>query len=591
MGLFESTVKTIYKADTKQMKSELRKLSKEQRAQAKIAIDSADKQNDAIDKQIAMLGKAVIAIGAVTAAYKVAQVGIEAYAERSRLNAATVGVDLDGLKKATQGLVSETRLLEFASKSMNGTFKLSQSEMETALKGVIGLRNEGNELSKTLDNVGKALQEGTSEPLKELGHNFKTVNDTATGVRDVLADLAKTAREKGGDLGIPGDAMAESQVKMKDAVDDLKISLGKLAQSLAPVIAALAKVVGYIAYLADKAEQVNEFGSFLPGQGGVQQAALNAALKKKQAELRAAVANTPTSTGYESQYENGPMFGPTFDGKVPGTKKAGRKGGRKSTGPAGGFDVFGAGTSAVTGLGSGIGGYFDGVKARTAADQDNARGIAAEDLDKYIETIEKASALKALTNDMNDSVMSSIFGTPAEMDQRTTSIIMLSDAFGGLTNAFGAGVDALITGSDSFANAFKTAIGESLRSMAVEMSISALKHTAYGLASVAFLDGRGAAAHFAAAGQFGAGAIAAGAGARLLGAGAPASTGGGAGAGAGSAGVGTASPPPGKDKGNTQVFILGDDFGSLSSRERESRFRDISRSAGFTIEGDVVQNG
>ena len=605
MGLgdkFKSLVLTEYKADTKQMRRELNKMSAEQQKQAKVSIESAEAQNAAIDKQIAMLGKAVIAIGAVTAAYKVAQVGIEAYAERSRLNAATVGVDLDGLKKATNGLVSETKLLEFASKSMNGTFKLSQSEMETALKGVIGLRNEGNELSKALENVGKALQEGTSEPLKELGHNFKTVNDTATGVRDVLADLAKTAREKGGDLSIPGDAMAESSVEMADAVNDLTTSLGELAVKLAPVISALAKMVALMAKLGavsdaiagvnyeDKisSEKLAIVQQLSKGEDPVLRARLNTILR---AEIAANRAKT-LDESLRRNRANGDAIRNRVEVPPPGSGRSGKRKGADA-GPSGlGLDIYGSAVSSVTGLGAGIGGYFGGVKDKAAADEEQYQGIKEEDRLAYNEMIERSSELVAMQREQEQSVMASIFGTPSEIDAQTTSIMMLSSAFDSVAGAFGAGVDALITGSGSFADAFKNAIGESLRAMSVEMSISALKHTAYGLASVAFMDGRGATAHFAAAGQFGAGAIAAGVGARLMGAGQPSnpSAGGSRPNTAGSAGVGSAAPSSGNE-GSTRIVILGDDYGSMSARERESRIRETMRGAGVSITGDFAVNG
>lgn len=255
MGISDMTSKvlTIYKADTKPMRKELKKLSKEQQAQAKVAIEASEKQNDAIDKQIAMLGKVAIAAGAAVAAYKVAEAGIEAYQKRSRLAAATTGADLKGLQKATKGLVSETRLLEFASKAMNGTFKLSQDQMELALRGAVALRKTlGVELPHAMERMQQALTEGTTEPLKELGLVVKGVeNDTREGLMAALGELAEQARLAGPDMALPGDAMAESQVKMADATEKLKIALGQLAIALTPVIAKLAEMVALVAQAAE----------------------------------------------------------------------------------------------------------------------------------------------------------------------------------------------------------------------------------------------------------------------------------------------------------------------------------------------------
>jgi hypothetical protein len=194
-----------------------------------------------------------------------------------------------------------------------------------------------------------------------------------------------------------------------------------------------------------------------------------------------------------------------------------------------------------------------------------------------------------MAQEQENSVMSALFGTPAEIDAHVVAIQQLGGAMDGLAGAFGAGVDAMITGSEGFASAFKNAIGESLRAMAAEMTISAVKHTAYGLASLAFLDGRGAAAHFAAAGQFAGGALLAGGGARLLGAGQTGSSA--TPRTAGSAGVGSAAPANSNDGGKTVVQIIGRDFAGMNDHQRAAQWRQISREAGMEIEGDVVVNG
>lgn len=608
MGLgdtFKSLVLTEYKADTKQMRSELKKLKGEQKDQAKAAIESAEKQNKAIDAQIAMLGKAVVAIGAVTAAYQVAEAGIESYQKRSRLSAATVGADIDGLKKATNGLVSETKLLEFASKAMNGTFKLSQGQMEIALQGALALRKEGNELTKSLENIGKALQEGTSEPLKELGINFKTANDTAVGVNDVLNELAKTAREKGGDLAIPGDEMAQSQIAMRDAVEDLKVSLGELAVKLAPVIAALAKMVSYMAKLGAVSDAIA--GVDYEDRISSEKLAITQQLSKGEDPvlrrrlddiLRAEIQAKRARQLEESMRANQARVRAAQAGE-PANSNTGRGGrgggGRRGLSSADDADLFSARMRTAE---LEYGGSIDPALAEETRSaliaKESIRGIA----DGIDELEAKRQAFWAGQAGAEDArrggILAGIFGTPAEIDAMSVSLSQLTKGFDGLANAFGAGVDALITGSESFASAFKNAIGESLRSMAVEMSISALKHTAYGLASLAWMDGRGAATHFAAAGQFAAGAVAAGGAARLLGAGqatTPAGGGSGLAPTAGSAGVGSASPANENAGQNQTIIVLGDDYGSMSTREREARIREAMRGAGIQATGDFVVNG
>lgn len=593
MGVFDkfkAIVLTEYKADTKQMRSELKKLSGEQKKQSDAAIAQADKQNKATDSQIAMLGKATVAVGAVVAAYKLAEVGIEAFQKRSRLNASTAGVDLAGLQKATNGLVSETRLLEFASKAMNGTFKLSQSQMEQAVTGAVALRKTlGVDLQKALEVTQKSITEGTTEPLKELGLVVKGVeNDTREGLNAALKELAQQAKLAGPDLRIPGDEMAASQIEMTDAVDELKISLGQLVISLGPVLSSLAEMVG----LLGKASSFLFEGDNLFEQA--QKAAFDQSFIGKA--INPIIAQREASERLVSGAMSvGRFLNPkaSASAAVSERSRAGsrrqRAGATSRNGTPSGIDIIGPSISAVTGIGSGIGGYFDSVKANAAASEEQFQGIKAEDREAYIRLIEETSTLAAMAQEQEGSVMSSIFGTPAEIDTQTVALQQLGGAMDGLAGAFGAGVDAMITGSEGFATAFKDAIGESLRAMAIDMTIRSFREAAMGIGQLAIGNLASAAAHGKAAAAYGAGAVAAGVGARMLGAGqtmaarSPAT--------AGTAGIGTTAPRNDNSGGNTKIIVLGDDYGTLSARERESRIRETMRGAGISATGDFVVNG
>lgn len=574
---FKATVLTVYKADTSQQRSEIKKLKKAQE-------DQADSANKGIDGQLAMLAKAGAAVGAVVAAYKLAEVGLEAYEKRSRLMASTVGVDLKGLQSATKGLVSETRLLEFASKAMNGTFKLSQAQMEQAVTGAVALRKTlGVDLQKALEVTQKSITEGTTEPLKELGLVVKGVeNDTREGLNAALKELAQQARLAGPDLAIPGDEMSRSQVKMANSVDQLKISLGELAQSLAPVISELAEMVGLLA-------QASTFifgGKSLHSQA---MAALNddAFNKNRRNGFSSLVGN---SLGRDTRSPLPGDFGSAFSGAGAGASAGISK--RRRSGTGGGY-TLGNSANLSGGLDIDPGGYTGANSLGHANIANGNRSVLAAGEEGRLATIGASEAARSLSESLaaievekHQNLLQGIFGVPSEIDAQTVAITQMAGAFDGLANAFGSGVDALITGSESFASAFKNAIGESLRAMAVEMSISAVKHTAYGLGSLAFGDARGATTHFAAAAQFGAGALAAGVGANLMGAGRPASVG------AGTAGVGSASPSNDNDSsGKTVVNIIGRDFAMMNDHQRAAQFRTISREAGMEIDGDVAFNG
>lgn len=588
MGLFESTVKTVYKADTKQMRSELKKLSKEQQVQAKAAIEASEKQNDAVDRQIAMLGKVAVAAAAVTGAYMAAKVGLEAYEKRSRLSSATVGVNLEGLQKATKGLVSETQLLEFASKAMNGTFKLSQAQMEQAMAGAVALRKTlGVDLQKALEVTTKSITEGTTEPLKELGLVVKGVeNDTREGLNAALKELAEQARLAGPDLAIPGDEMAKSQVAMTDAVENLKISLGKLAQSLAPVIAKLAHLVSLLAQASEYTfggstvgDSMAEARRRLRGKslgdtevGYAGQSAQRAGYDRLKAGLGQA------GSAFASAYRAGPP-------KTGGSKRSGSGGGYtlgNSSYIEDGLDIDPGGYTGANS--SGHGALAAGNREALVA-LESVRGAS----DGVKEAIKAAAEFQKSQGMEKANMLAGIFGTPTEIDATAEALMALTSGFDSLAGAFGSGVDALITGSSSFAEAFKKAIGESLRSMAVDMSIRALREAAMGIGELALGNVPAAALHGKAALAYGVGAVAAGAAARTMGAGqvntsAPKT--------AGSAGVGSSGAGASNDNGGkTVVQIIGNDFAGMNARQREAMWRQTSRSAGVQIEGDVVING
>ena len=621
-----ATVLTKYKADTTQMRKELKKLSGEEKKRHEAAISQAEKQNTAMDTQVAMLGKLAVAAGAALAAYKVLDAGLDTLQKNSSLRAATAGVDLEGLRKATNGLVDDTRLLEFAAASMNGTFKLSQKEMEGALQGTLALRKSGKDLSRTLDRVQQSVTEGTTEPLKELGLVIKGAeNDTQEGLTAALGGLSAEAEKMGGNFDVAGDEIRQAQTEIDNALDSMSESMGELAAALGPVISFFAEMtkevagtVREIVNLISAADSVERKASKVYGlwlktpAGRLAKAAgiLDGPLPDSKqlnlpSDFEAGVARSEEFERNRGNFQQlmgnigggisgaaGSVFGVggNFRG---GTKKskAGRYTATSADPSQRSNNILGYSSEQLGGFGNADFAANTNSSMRTLADLRGTDFGADETLARLQETILAQEELYKQAQEMarNGNILSQIFGAPAEIDATAEALTALSSGFDGLTGAFGAGVDALITGSDSFANAFKNAIGESLRSMAVEMSIRALRETAMGAAALIWNPGV-AAGHFYAAAAFTAGAGAAGYAANKMGAGATPATPS-VSPGAGLAGVGSANPGGGPANSNTNVVFFDDDFASMGPREREARFRTRARSAGFSVSGDVVVNG
>lgn len=583
----KAVVFTEYTADISKHERAIKKLSGEEKKRAKAALDDAKDVNSAIDDQIA---KYTALAAAAVATFKAGSAGLEEYRKQHQLAAATVGVNLGGLQQATRGLVSDTELLEFAASSMNGTFKLSQQEMQGALEGVLALRNQGKPLTETLERVGQAVREGNVEPLKELGIIIKGVEgDSEDGVQAVLEALNAEAAKMGGNFDQAGDGIGRASVKMSNAMSDLKQALGRIVVAMEPLIAAIAEIAEKVAWVVEEASKVSLFGDdslggnalaeqerrqreFLSGPGR----ALNAMRGAQQ--LRGVISGVAGGLG-----------GLGTGGSMPAAANGNARRG------AGGFDISGSvadpANRNVT---------FQGMAtdANTLRNQKRASAIEAEakfHRQQFRAAMEQAQVglsgleeqLGRLALERDRNILSQVFGTPAEVEAMTMAITALGGAMDGFVGAFGKGVDALITGSDSFANAFKNAIAESARGLAVEFAMQSLRHSLFAVGSLAFGDFRGAAQHGKAAAGYGVGAVAIGGLARGLGAGqvqTPRTT--------GATGVGASGGASGAANGNrTTIHLISPLVDQLPPGQREAMYRRRAERSGVTIPGAAVING
>src|SRR5690606_6398865 len=100
---------------------------------------------------IAMWGKVAVGVTALGVAFKGVQASFRNYAEDARLRGAAAGASIEGLRKATAGLVREDELLRFAGQAQHGIWKLNQEEMERVLLGARALsKHMGTELQPTI---------------------------------------------------------------------------------------------------------------------------------------------------------------------------------------------------------------------------------------------------------------------------------------------------------------------------------------------------------------------------------------------------------------------------------------------------------
>jgi len=189
------------------------------------------------------------------------------------------------------------------------------------------------------------------------------------------------------------------------------------------------------------------------------------------------------------------------------------------------------------------------------------------------------------------SIFATIFGTPEEITLGAAAIETYAQSFDVLASASGAAMGAFIDGSMGVAEAFRSAIADGLKAMAIDMSIKALREVATGTAMLFNpVTAPLAAGHFKAAGMFSVGAAAAAAGAITLGArGSTQTSRGAGGAGGGIGGTSFGAGGAGRAGPNRTFIVLDDGFDQLPAQQRRNMIRRRMRDGGFSFEADAVE--
>lgn len=544
MGLNDVISNTLLRvrADTSQAKSEIRSLRGAEKQAATDRLAELEKTNAGIDKQMAMWGKATLAIGASVAAYKLAQAAARAYLEDIRLESAAAGANVDRLKMATRGLVETDTLLAFAGKAQHGVWKLNQAEMETVLRGATALKKTmGVELQPTIEALTESIAKGSTRALKEFGIE-------ATDKAGALKQLDSLYKSLGGNVDVAGDEFERAGVKFSDSMDDMMGQLGKFVVSLQPLISALAEVAGILAGVAGSVGSVIDTGdswmaeagdtftqgfnreSIFSGAGIAGLSRLNRDSFRKRKAAERAAQEAALIAGFQfGEIETPNRFNASEDLVPFDTSWADPKREKQQLKFLGnrmgmaGLDVNAIGQGIASGFMAGIGKLrtdktFEAINDNggfTGQSINASFASGQESISKMLEDFARFDAEKK----EKGSILTQIFGTPAEISDMAVQIEIAASAFNILSQAAGSAFGAWIDGSKSLGAAFSEAIAEGLKAAAVQMFVESIKHTAFGFGALAFgpIMGASAAAHFKAAGLFAAGAAVAGTAAKGLG--------------------------------------------------------------------------
>lgn len=465
------------RANTTQARLEVGKLAGAQKDAAKAVLKAQEEQNLSLQSQIVTWGKVAGAIGIAVGAYKVLSAAAKEYAKEERLRAATVGIDIDKIQKATMGLITSDEALAFAAKGVTGAFKLTQEQMELVAKFSVVLRNRGFELTEVQNALGEAFQKGSTRGLKEFGINISESAGTHAAFAAMMAEIAKQANAAGDALARPGDEMVQASTKWADAMDNIGDAAGKMAQSLAPAVNLMADFVTFLA-VGNEFEEMRTKAEVIADNRRNDR--LNAILGEYNPR--------PTDLG---------VFGPELPpGMAPGGTPKSSGGRGRSSG----------------------GGYTQSYA------QETGRGP----VNNYMTTPSlptEAMESKAMKFDAIPE-----YKGPSEIEKIIEANKDAAGAFRELQLAGGEAFEALVTGSESFATAFRKSIGSAILGEGALMTAQAIKFAVFALGSLAFGNFSDAAKFGIASAKAGAGAAAMGLLASKLGAGGSSSAGGGGGA-------------------------------------------------------------
>jgi hypothetical protein len=539
---FASRVITTFKADVSDMKQGLKELQGEEKKLAQTQLAAANERNKGYDEWVARLGNVNQALELAGKAVAFGKEAFKAYSDDLRLRSAAGAVDIGKLSQASLGLRTEHELLAFAAKASNGVIKASQQDMEVAEKAMIALTRAGFDQTEVTNKITKAMTTAKTEGLEELGLSLKAGKTPLESYTNLMAALGqKASGVKEGTL-TAAEGVDQMGATMTNSIDKMKIALGELVASLAPLLNMLARGVGLIAdVVASASGGVDVKGAFADPKGYIDRinklkdspggfAALMAASRGDYDGAQKILDDQKAIMGSGGAAGSGDVFGASLPagGLDQGTlatwlEKNGAKKGKPvdpmQYGMWGGMGAaYGAGdsvdavverlTAAITGGGNGLIGAY-------------SKGSATANTEGGAQLSDFAISLGAVNQKMQEggwldrhakqqSFLASTFGELSEFNA-------YSEAFGMLTGAVTAGMDAWIDGADSMGDAIKRTVADALKALAGQMAIEALKHGAYAIGSLAFGDFAGASAHGVAAAEFGAVAIAAGVGAKAIG--------------------------------------------------------------------------
>lgn len=603
-----------YHAETAAAQANVRQLQKTQEKHAGALKTQQEAEISGLEGKIAKYAKYAMYAGAAFAAVKVSVEAMSYAFDQQELRERAAGHNIDALREATRGLVSETDLLKLAQSANLGVMKTSADDLIILAKAMDVYKERGYDAAKVTQDFGEYLQTGKAKALKDYGLQIDEARGSVAQYKQTMEQLNVVAREQAQIEEDGGDRMQQRKIQIEDATAKLKESFGTMVAAAEPL---LTFMVETITMILDGWRQILDLINSVDIGGGLARTtdenlrsmvsdldreyaarrSLDRAIEE-QAAIRAGNARTTaflasaTPAQLAEAREQGAKFGGALrDGAVGavGTladwmRGSGAAGKGKGAGGKGGairipivFTTVGG--EEMSEVSARLKAQAEAQrlateKERSAAFDESVTSFRAQGFSAAPEALEIANTSRDLMSEyeqfnsqQSDSILKKMFGEPQEFEA-------YAEGLGMLQNAGRAAFEALITGSGSAGEAFKAMIAQNMMSLASEMFGRSIYEAAMAVGSLAMYDFKGAALHGKAAAMYAAGAGALGMIAGQMGGGR------GAGSAGGNAATGAALPSttssaintaPAASSGRSVTVVVGDDFADDSPRKRQQR--------------------
>lgn len=602
-----------YHAETAAAQANVRQLQKTQEKHDATLKAQQEGEIKGLEGKIAKYAKYAMYAGAAFAAVKVSMEAMTYSFDQQELRERAAGHNIDALREATRGLVSETDLLKLAQSANLGVMKTSADDLIILAKAMDVYKERGYDAAKVTQDFGEYLQTGKARALKDYGLQIDEARGSVAQYKQTMEQLNVVAREQAQIEEDGGDRMQQRKIQIEDATAKLKESFGTLVATAEPL---LTFMVETITMILDGWRQILDLINSIDIGGGLARTtdenlrsmvsdldreyaarrSQDRAIEEQEA-IRAANARTAaflataTPAQLAAAKAQGAKLGRAIKSGVSdgigtladwmrGSGKAGKGAGDKGGAIRIPIVFTTAGGQEMSEVEARLQAQAEAKrlaaeKERAAAFDESVTGFRAQGFSAAPEAFELAKTSQELMAEyeqfnsrQSDSILKKMFGEPQEFEA-------YAEGLGMLQNAGRAAFEALITGSGSAGEAFKAMIAQNMMSLASEMFGRSIYEAAMAVGSLAMYDFKGAALHGKAAAMYAAGAGALGMIGSQLGGGAVVGKGAGGAAATGSSLPSTTSSAinkaPEASTGKSVTVVVGDDFADDSPRKRQQR--------------------